>query len=84
MCIWAKYIVIVEHKANSAWDTIRHDVKSLLGIHLELGENVKISNIQKIVNKTTLIFKKLCNNSKVDVLILGTNLSILLISRNRN
>jgi hypothetical protein len=58
MCIWAKYIVIVEHKANSAWDTIRHDVKSLLGIHLELGENVKISNIQKIVNKTTLILKK--------------------------
>ncbi len=47
MCIWAKYIVIVEHKANSAWDTIRHNVKSLLGIHLELGENVKISNIQK-------------------------------------
>jgi hypothetical protein len=55
MCIWAKYIAIDEHKANSAWDTIRHDVKSLLGIHLELGEHVKISNIQKIVNKTTLI-----------------------------
>jgi hypothetical protein len=35
--------------------TIRHDVKSFLGIHLELGEHVKISNIQKIVNKTTLI-----------------------------
>jgi len=56
MCIWAKYIAIVEHKANSAWDTIRHNVKSLLGIHLELGEHVKISNIQKIVNKATLIF----------------------------
>jgi hypothetical protein len=47
MCIWAKYIAIVEHKANSARDMIRHNVKSLLGIHLELGEHVKISNIQK-------------------------------------
>jgi hypothetical protein len=45
MCIWAKYIAIVEHETNSAWDTIRDNVKSLLGIHLELGEHVKISNI---------------------------------------
>jgi hypothetical protein len=48
-----------------------------LGIHLELGEHVKISNIQKIVNK-----KKLCYNSKVDVLILGTNSSFLEIEIN--
>jgi len=47
MCIWEKYIAIVEHKANSAWDTIRHDVKSLLGIHLELGKHIRISNIKK-------------------------------------
>jgi hypothetical protein len=45
MCIWAKYIVIIEHKANIAWDTIRHNVRSLLGIHLELGEHVRKSNI---------------------------------------
>jgi hypothetical protein len=45
MCIWAKYIVIVEHKANSAWDTIWHIVRSLLGIHLELGEHVGKPNI---------------------------------------
>jgi hypothetical protein len=55
MCIWEKYIPIIERKVNSAWDTIRHVIKSLLGIHLELGEHVKISNIQKIVNKETLI-----------------------------
>jgi hypothetical protein len=49
MCIWAKYIVIniVEHKANSAWDTIRHDVKSLLGIHLELGKMLKYQTFKK-------------------------------------
>jgi hypothetical protein len=44
MFIWAKYIAIVEHKANSAWDTIRHVVRNLLGIHLELGEHVRKSN----------------------------------------
>jgi hypothetical protein len=44
MCIWAKYIAIVEHNANSVWDTIRHIIKSLLGIHLELGEHVRKSN----------------------------------------
>jgi hypothetical protein len=43
MCIWAKYIAIVEHKANSAWDTIKHTIRSLLGIHLELGEHVRKS-----------------------------------------
>jgi hypothetical protein len=51
MCIWAKYIAIVEHKANRAWDTIRCVVRSLLGTHLELGEHVRKSNIRKIVNK---------------------------------
>jgi hypothetical protein len=44
MCIWAKYIARVEHKANSAWDAIRHTIKSLLGINLELGEHVRRSN----------------------------------------
>jgi hypothetical protein len=44
MCIWAKCIAIVEHKANSVWDTIRHTIMSLLGIHLELGEDVRKSN----------------------------------------
>jgi len=38
MCIWEKYI------ANSVWDTIRHTIRSLLGIHLELGEHVRKSN----------------------------------------
>jgi hypothetical protein len=44
MCIWAKYIAIVEHKADSAWNTIRHTIRSLLGIHLELGKHVRKSN----------------------------------------
>jgi hypothetical protein len=44
MCICAKYIAIVEHKANSAWDIVRHAIRSLLGIHLELGEHVRKSN----------------------------------------
>jgi hypothetical protein len=44
MCIWAKYIAIVEHKANSVWDIIKDVTKSLLGIHLELGERTKKSN----------------------------------------
>jgi hypothetical protein len=45
MCIWAKYIAIVEYKANKVWDAIRHTIRSLLGIHLELGECVRRSNI---------------------------------------
>jgi hypothetical protein len=44
MCIWANYIAIVEHKTNSVWDTIRHVIGTLLGIHLELGEHVRKSN----------------------------------------
>jgi hypothetical protein len=44
MCIWAKYIAIVEHEANNIWDTIRHTIRSLLGIHSELGEHVRKSN----------------------------------------
>jgi hypothetical protein len=43
MCIWAKYIAIIEHKANIVWDTIRHVIRSLLGIHLELREHVRKS-----------------------------------------
>jgi hypothetical protein len=44
MCIGAKYIATVEHKANNVWDTIRHTIRSLLGIHLELGGHVRKSN----------------------------------------
>jgi hypothetical protein len=44
-CIWEKYITIVEHNANSVWDTIRHVMRSLLGIHLEFGEHAKKLNI---------------------------------------
>jgi glycerol kinase len=44
MCIWAKYIAIVEHDANNVWDTVRDVIKSLLAIHLELGEHVRKSN----------------------------------------
>jgi len=58
MYIWAKYIAIVEHKANSVWDIIRHAIRSLLGIHLELGEHVRKSNTSKIVNTKALNFKK--------------------------
>jgi len=47
MCIWAKYIVVAEHKSNSARDIIRHVVRSLLGIHLELGEHVRKLNTWK-------------------------------------
>jgi hypothetical protein len=57
MCISAKYITVVEHKANSVWDVIRHTIRSLLGIHLELGEHVRRSNTSKIVNKETSIKK---------------------------
>jgi hypothetical protein len=57
MCIWAKYITIVEHKANDVWDAIRHTIKSLLGIHLELGEHVRRPNNSKIVNRKTSIKK---------------------------
>jgi hypothetical protein len=32
-----------EHKANIVWDTIRHTIRSLLGIHLELREHVRKS-----------------------------------------
>jgi hypothetical protein len=45
MCIWEKYIAIFEHKANNVWDTIKHIIRSLLGIHLELGEHVRKLNI---------------------------------------
>jgi hypothetical protein len=44
MCICEKYIAILEHKANSVWDTIKHAIRSLLGIHLELGELVRKLN----------------------------------------
>jgi hypothetical protein len=44
MCIWAKYIAIVKHEANSVWDTIRHIVRILLGMHLEPREHVRKSN----------------------------------------
>jgi hypothetical protein len=44
MCIWEKYIAIVEHKANNVWDTIKHAIRSLLGIHLELGEHARKLN----------------------------------------
>jgi len=44
MCIWGKYITIFEHKANNVWDTIKHAIRSLLGIHLELGELVRKLN----------------------------------------
>jgi hypothetical protein len=43
MCIWAKYIAIVEHKANIVWGTIRHTIESMLRIHLELREHVRKS-----------------------------------------
>jgi hypothetical protein len=47
MCIWAKYIAIVEHKANSVGHTIKHAIKSLLGIYLELGDHVRKSTFGK-------------------------------------
>jgi hypothetical protein len=44
MCICEKYIAILEHKANNVWNTIKHAIRSLLGIHLELGELVRKLN----------------------------------------
>jgi hypothetical protein len=57
MCIWEKYIAIVEHKTNNVWNGIKHVIRSLSRIHLELGERVRKSNTSKIVNRETSIKK---------------------------
>jgi len=46
MCIWAKYIAIVEHKANNVWHTIRHTIRSLLGIW-NLGNMLENQTLEK-------------------------------------
>jgi hypothetical protein len=47
MCIWAKCIVIVDHKANSAWDTIRHDLRAYWESIWNLEKMLKYQTFKK-------------------------------------
>ncbi len=76
---------IIEHKANNVWDAIRHTIRSLLRIHLELGEHVKRSNTWKIVNRETSIQKNyFATTQKWMPWFEEQILSFILILRNRN